>query len=335
MYWECREGIEGEDGAIPISTPLFKLRKKLFECATSLHRGTSRTNDIGIAVTFNLHMRLVNIWTEAVKFYTSCALTKPEDRIPALLGIAERIQGMTQMNHFYGCFFDDSPLSLRVLLWHRRSHYLTHLETAYAPSWSWASCNGAVNYRYNPQDDNDFQIRDCNKEKVIHGSQLFPVAKLLGIPNISDEGLARQPLVISSSVIRATRGMLLKAEPKNHSDSPWPTGSYKFSRADETKEYRHQGGNRVCFDREADQPTDFWLMPLFAQQSYALSCSICSNGKTIHSMCLVLESVGPSPLGDQYRRAGIALLLDEDRFETNTGNGTEEIIHNRKIVVLV
>ncbi|KAJ3537661.1 hypothetical protein NM208_g6217 [Fusarium decemcellulare] len=81
--------------------------------------------------------QLAGVWKNAIKVYTRKALSKPEDRLPGLAGLAERVASLFEDEYLAGFWKADIA---QYLCWYilptdrkpRRPGYL-------APSWSWAS----------------------------------------------------------------------------------------------------------------------------------------------------------------------------------------------------
>lgn len=91
-----------------------------------------------------LEERVARTWKRIVRNYTRRAVSDPMDRLPALSAIAQRLKGLSTQRYAGGLWFGDVP---RLLFWYpvdidnmRRSP-----ERA-APSWSWASVIGAINF---------------------------------------------------------------------------------------------------------------------------------------------------------------------------------------------
>lgn len=407
VYWECREGLWAEDHSVTRPTLLSELRKRLFECAKSLHGSGMRTTVIGELILSNPELRLVNIWAEMVKYYTSCALTKREDRLPALLGIANRISAVTELKHLYGCFFDGSSLSLRALLWRRQNDFLVqrkapledlstgalketnrslHSQDRYlseripapyramqAPSWSWVSLDGAVNYHYATDEEaDDFQVCDSNLDsKTVFGS-VRPIARLLKLPNIKDcDNSSYQELTISSYLIKAFswRWSLNLPKRKNSPDillarsnslydensldnrhdnhhcsmikelpnRQWPTVStYDFGLYAENS-YKVADNSRVCFDTKNCQPETFWLLPLFGRHSMSTKgCAVCTkNLRKYHRLCLVLEPTNVGEHEQKYRRIGFAQLVQHYKTPKRFDDKIEAAAEEKQVVVLI
>ncbi|EPE27936.1 heterokaryon incompatibility protein [Glarea lozoyensis ATCC 20868] len=80
-------------------------------------------------------------WNDLVEAYSKCALTRPEDKLVALSGLARLFQDMTGDEYLAGLWRSRLPESLG---W-RVYTPTTKLSSDYrAPSWSWASVDGQV-----------------------------------------------------------------------------------------------------------------------------------------------------------------------------------------------
>jgi len=82
-------------------------------------------------------------WASLIQLYSSCGLTKEEDKLIAISGIANAIHRIIGGFHFAGLW---SHCLTRGLLWIRQSEQLTFPARRRAPSWSWASVDGPVQY---------------------------------------------------------------------------------------------------------------------------------------------------------------------------------------------
>jgi hypothetical protein len=84
---------------------------------------------------------LTLLWNSLVRTYTNCRLTRPEDKLVAIGATAAHIHSQTGDEYFAGLWRRDMPRNLAWLPWPARGE---HPEVYRAPSWSWASVDGAV-----------------------------------------------------------------------------------------------------------------------------------------------------------------------------------------------
>jgi len=121
MYWECHQKQEGEDGQ--------KLSKIIS------YRMPSKP--------------LYKDWHMIVQDYSSRCLTYETDKLPAISGLAEVYREATNYTYIAGLWRETL---LRDLLWKQQwllygNQVITCAPFQYrAPSWSWASIDGNVNY---------------------------------------------------------------------------------------------------------------------------------------------------------------------------------------------
>ena len=91
-------------------------------------------------------------WYEIVTPYTMKRMTFPEDKLPALSGIAAEVQQVTGSKYLAGLWRDSLIPSL---LWTRLytsklgNEFFVRAKGDAAPSWSWASCDGVIKYDHN------------------------------------------------------------------------------------------------------------------------------------------------------------------------------------------
>ncbi|KAJ9137481.1 hypothetical protein NKR23_g9084 [Pleurostoma richardsiae] len=130
VIWECREGFECES-----------------DCAIS-----DRVNRSG--TTPKLHGSAVekpagrlDQWRMRVEEYSGLQLTYPKDRLPALSGLAKQTLRLRPDVYLAGLWKSSLVADLHWRLLPGSAH-ATKLDEYIAPSWSWASYPGAVNYIY-------------------------------------------------------------------------------------------------------------------------------------------------------------------------------------------
>ncbi|CZR68721.1 uncharacterized protein PAC_18620 [Phialocephala subalpina] len=83
-------------------------------------------------------------WRSIIQTYTSCNLTKPEDKLVAISGVVKIMQTTTGDEYCAGLWRKNLP---EQLLWRRAYNQHTPLipvQVFRAPSWSWASVDGRV-----------------------------------------------------------------------------------------------------------------------------------------------------------------------------------------------
>ncbi|KAH7242735.1 heterokaryon incompatibility protein-domain-containing protein [Fusarium tricinctum] len=110
------------------------------ECQSSLNR----YKQFGTTPLYQLPAGHVafRFWLKTVENYSQRSLTRISDKLPAISGVADIIQRITGSDYLAGLWLNDIYLGL---LWRRAPGRLPHMNTV-APSFSWASINGEVDY---------------------------------------------------------------------------------------------------------------------------------------------------------------------------------------------
>ncbi|KAJ0413601.1 heterokaryon incompatibility protein-domain-containing protein [Aspergillus carlsbadensis] len=135
LIFECRECLmsDGYPGEVPIQYPLV-IQRKIWP---SLLQGEERP---------------YKYWTTAVGAFTKCSLTKSEDRLIAMSGIAKTLAPILRSRYVAGLWEEYLP---QCLLWcvdkvpaeDESAENVDSCGQEYiAPSWSWGSTKGAVSH---------------------------------------------------------------------------------------------------------------------------------------------------------------------------------------------
>ncbi|KAF1961673.1 HET-domain-containing protein, partial [Byssothecium circinans] len=82
-------------------------------------------------------------WSRLVEMYTRCGLTKEEDKLIAISGLAKRIHIKSNVGYLAGLWADRLHSGL---LWMTEVEPLRKPTLSRAPSWSWASMEGPIQY---------------------------------------------------------------------------------------------------------------------------------------------------------------------------------------------
>lgn len=82
-------------------------------------------------------------WHLIVNNFTSRAITMDKDRLPALAGLAERVQAQTGYVYLAGLWLEELP---KTLLWSTKNGPMRKPLTYRAPTWSWAALEGEVDF---------------------------------------------------------------------------------------------------------------------------------------------------------------------------------------------
>jgi hypothetical protein len=149
IYWECDNMFEAANGNTVAMYLPATLREQLLsvnmedpitdESYDTEAPGPVSQGSVGF---WNMYMRLTYIWSDIISNYNKCALTRDEDKLPAVSGLAKSIEDRTGLTYHCGLFFDKDTMVPRQLLWMPSDKALWY--SGEAPSWSWASCTGRV-----------------------------------------------------------------------------------------------------------------------------------------------------------------------------------------------
>jgi hypothetical protein len=91
----------------------------------------------------------LDMWHSIVSSYSGCKVTKTEDRLVAIAGLAQLIYEQTKIQYVAGMWRNSLVNDLRWFVVNRHHRIKPYV----APSWSWASVLGKVNYLRNSQSD--------------------------------------------------------------------------------------------------------------------------------------------------------------------------------------
>ncbi|KAI0760155.1 heterokaryon incompatibility protein-domain-containing protein, partial [Fomes fomentarius] len=135
LYWECRAYHAYEDGRLSV-------------------QGGTLDGATGKFITLRQHILLPptdgwRTWYRLVEEYSSRALTRPSDKLPALAGAAaifRKAHGRSEGTYVAGLWKEDI---VQGLVWAAHYHHFPSRKVPgpaprRAPSWSWASVDGAV-----------------------------------------------------------------------------------------------------------------------------------------------------------------------------------------------
>lgn len=165
LIWEC------------VSDTCLKHKQNL----TSAH-WKGQWNDIVNRRRFNFTMNIENavsaqdkfvVWHQWVNAYSSRKLHTWTDKFPAIAGVAKTFAEAFNLTWCAGLWRENL---IGDLLWrrHNRNPSLVRPGICIAPSWSWASVNGQIEYRqvrmYQARQDFDLDILDCWVEEKYTGS---------------------------------------------------------------------------------------------------------------------------------------------------------------------
>lgn len=128
LYWECSKHVVAE------SHPVMELKP------TIIDHCISQIGFQAYSIKYWGEVDKFEQWVRIVRLYSQCKLTKAEDRLVALSGVARHIQQQTDDEYVAGLWRNSL---LRGLLWYTFASGLENpaiqISKYRAPSWSWAA----------------------------------------------------------------------------------------------------------------------------------------------------------------------------------------------------
>lgn len=134
LFWECRESKACEYSPDPYP--------RIQTIPSEPPRHLDSKHELAGLNVEPLHRH----WPEIIEKYTDTLLTKPEDKLVAISGLARQVYSITKDKYCAGIWREDLVLQL---LWRlQRPQHKAELPYR-APSWSWASTEGKVEFTKN------------------------------------------------------------------------------------------------------------------------------------------------------------------------------------------
>ena len=180
VFWECASTLRSD---IFPNYPWDPTRKRwLAHTGAEINQPEAPENYISGPGTFDLFMQRgldpglmdVTIWTEIIEEYSALSLSREEDKLVAIGGLARKAYKVTSESlgrYFAGIWEKVLPLQLGWLtLPYFPDVFLSPRTTIYkAPSWSWASLNCRIMYRRYEKisEERMFELLDVHLEYAL------------------------------------------------------------------------------------------------------------------------------------------------------------------------
>jgi hypothetical protein len=119
-------------------------------------------------------------WYGIVERYSKCSLTKAEDKLLAISGIALKLQQLTGDQYYCGMW---GQRFHQCLLWLRAKEKLQGGRCIRAPTWSWAAYDGPVQFPYWSSSGDDSKIKPEVEIGNVLSMSLPPQNSSIGILN--------------------------------------------------------------------------------------------------------------------------------------------------------
>ena len=244
------------------------------------------------------------IWMRFVHEYSSRSLTNLEDKLPALSGLAQDLHKVTGFTYLAGLWKEDLS---QCLIWTvedpTSNKHRTAAPTPYtAPSWSWASYHGPIQYRAGL---NNMIIQILDAATTLSG--LDPFGKV-------SSGYLRVHGKIKQALVRYQKTSVIPDITfKSHCQSLYcPSTNREIGRA--SFDYSSSLVEKASFLK----PTRLTQSRVFC---LALQCEAMGSG-VFRSTVMLLQRVDPGEGGgggeyermgkggEEYRRVGMAFVQD-------------------------
>ena len=137
-YWECYTCQFYEFVRVPL--PLTRKSSSVFRVRHKIFRSVFARNE-----EFD-----TKIWSDMVESYSRCELTNPMDKLPALSGIAQATVRRLQATYLAGIWLYQLELGLAWFRVPNEKREIRAPPEYRAPSWSWASVDGPVQFHAPP-----------------------------------------------------------------------------------------------------------------------------------------------------------------------------------------
>lgn len=144
VFWECLSELkcEGFPRGMPQSFRSAKSLESLWGMRDA-RRPSSSPHDVPKDQAMSTPA--LRLWNSLVREYSNCALTLPDDRLPAFSGVAELFRDITGDQYLAGLWRSNL---LHLLDWWVDQPRSRASEQYRAPSWSWASVDGPIRPRF-------------------------------------------------------------------------------------------------------------------------------------------------------------------------------------------
>ena len=274
LIWVCKSSMCAEDGIIPRGIYFLSLPQQLKRCENEPEP--------------------YNGWHNLISTYSSKKLTYESDRLPALSGVATKVQSLSQSEYLAGLWLNNLPLDLCWMVDYQLSDDLSTpaqlIPAQYiAPSWAWSSVRGAI---WSPDNDPNYPFIPLAQveEAECSISGFNPYGQV-------DHGHLVLKGLVSWMIVRCS-------DP----DNCW---TYTIGDDPETMEPMTADCKLVEFNGSVRRATENDNISPFSTR---LPCMLLGhNNDEDSNECFYVMVLGKLD-GDKYCRLGMAMLQDNDWF---------------------
>ncbi|ETS80814.1 hypothetical protein PFICI_08343 [Pestalotiopsis fici W106-1] len=150
VIWFCRHGTHSDGGSEDWSFDENNLESTRREFQMRLATRRQEENNRSHTPNSDDDRDMYDIWHRIVGNYSRRAMSRPEDKLPALSGLASEFAAMCKDEYIAGLWRSNL---LRDLLWSTRDSAMHYPDVWRAPTWSWASVDDTVLYDQLPPHD--------------------------------------------------------------------------------------------------------------------------------------------------------------------------------------
>lgn len=147
-YWECDKTFVGEDNSdLTGAADLTIYTRSLFCQIIDDFRGFRRNPECRDKFHYTRDRQLHSLWAGLVPSYSRCGLSSLNDKLPALYSLTLELGSILGLTFHDGHLFDDIRFVLSDIPWRAaKGSSLVKPCQPRAPSWSWASMNGPIDF---------------------------------------------------------------------------------------------------------------------------------------------------------------------------------------------
>lgn len=242
-------------------------------------------------------------WFQLVRYYSKCGLSKPEDKIPAILSLSLELGSILGSPILECHWFDDTPFVLMGLLWHEaKGYHLRRPSFSRAPSWSWASLDGEIAFA-------DVELVWCPDLWHPYRTDL----RLLKVTEHRppDQSPCTALLLSGVKLECFARKSCIKAKSRDPSTDEAHASSCS-TQQHLTAVYTMEGevlDGKLHYDLAEDRPCQFWLIPFYVRWKDA-------NAPAPIYYCLIVKRAANHPFRNRvFQRVGMGFISHPKWFE--------------------
>jgi len=312
VHWECSQHLQSEDGSTEKTSAWSKTSYWAGQNIKPLISGSPDWSFGKDEEQWSALCKLYNFFMLTIRDYSSCKLTYPSDKLPAILGLVNEIRSATGIDFIDGHFLLGKPLFVYSLLWYTEQYTVqgsAQPNKTRAPTWSWAAMEG-------------------NRLSLFYDSAVEkPRKMLLEVKQIISNRFAGldpyHSLLCSGRIIKTKRSdWYIGLRGHREERIKPPTTGYEILDSDEPRVFcnfgRRAPNGWVCFDSRDMKPETFFLVAICEckpgqQDDMFNECKECPVLVLTRESTENLTAFGG--IGPVYKRVGLGGLRDSAWFD--------------------